>query len=133
MGALCLRCRADASRRSASMSEVLVVEAMLLLSSARDRCNPGRRELDRVVPRPGLGEAQVPASSAVDEAPTHGEGLFHAKARAATVRTQLLNVPARPARSARRPTEHMPAGWLWRPAWEQLDQRARGAPAAATS
>lgn len=53
---------------------------------------------------------------------------FHAKARAATIRAQLINVPGRLARSARRLTLHLPDGWLWQPAWEQLDQRARGTP-----
>lgn len=54
---------------------------------------------------------------------------FHARARLATIRTQLINVPARLARSARRLTLHLPVAWPWQPAWEQLDQRARGAPA----
>lgn len=57
---------------------------------------------------------------------------FHARARLATIRTQLINVPARLARSARRLTLHLPEHWPWQPAWEQLHQRARGAPAIAT-
>ena len=57
---------------------------------------------------------------------------LHAHARLATLRTQLINVPARLARSARRVTLHLPACWPWRQAWQQLDQQARGAPKAAT-
>ena len=57
---------------------------------------------------------------------------FHAKARAATIRNQLINIPGRLARSARRLTLHLPQGWLWQPAFEQLDSRARGAPRHAT-
>ena len=70
---------------------------------------------------------------------------LHAHARLATLRTQLINVPARLARtarphgsparlarSARRVTLHLPARWPWRQAWQQLDQQARGAPRAAT-
>lgn len=56
----------------------------------------------------------------------------HARARPATLRTQLINVPARLARSARRVTLHLPACWPWRQAWQQLDQQARGAPRAPT-
>ena len=57
---------------------------------------------------------------------------FHARARLATLRPQLINVPARIARSARRVTLHLPTGWPWQSAWQQLDQRTRGAPAPAT-
>lgn len=57
---------------------------------------------------------------------------FHARARLATIRTQLINVPGRLARSARRLTVHLPKHWPWQPAWEQLHERARGAPATAT-
>ena len=53
---------------------------------------------------------------------------LHARARLATLRAQLINVPARLARSARRLTLHLPQHWPWQPAWQQLDQRARGAP-----
>ena len=57
---------------------------------------------------------------------------FHARARLATIRAQLINVPARLARSARRLALHLPQHWPWQPAWEQLNQRARGAPATPT-
>ena len=44
----------------------------------------------------------------------------HAKARWATLRTQLIAVPARIASSARRLTLHLPTDWPWAPAWEDL-------------
>ena len=36
---------------------------------------------------------------------------FHAKATTGTIRAQLINVPGRLARSARRLTLHLPTGW----------------------
>jgi hypothetical protein len=45
---------------------------------------------------------------------------FHARATTGTIRTQLINVPGRLARSARRLTLHLPAGWPWQPAWQRL-------------
>jgi len=45
---------------------------------------------------------------------------FHAKATTGTIRAQLINVPARLARSARRMTLHLPSSWPWEPAWQQL-------------
>ena len=57
---------------------------------------------------------------------------LHAKARRATLRAQLINISARVARSARRVTLHLPTGWPWRSAWQQLDQRTRGTPLPAT-
>jgi hypothetical protein len=45
---------------------------------------------------------------------------FHAKATTATIRAQLINVPARLARSARRLRLHLPQHWPWQPAFEQL-------------
>ena len=50
--------------------------------------------------------------------------VFHAKATTATIRAQLINVPARIARSARRLTLHLPTDWPWEPAWQQLFDRA---------
>jgi Transposase DDE domain group 1 len=47
-------------------------------------------------------------------------GAFHARATTATLRAHLINVPARPARSARRVTLHLPERWPWAPAWENL-------------
>ena len=45
---------------------------------------------------------------------------FHARATTATIRAQLINVPARLARSARRLTLHLPADWPWEHPWQQL-------------
>ena len=46
--------------------------------------------------------------------------VFHAKATTGTIRAQLINVPARLARSARRLTVHLPSSWPWEKAWQQL-------------
>jgi hypothetical protein len=45
---------------------------------------------------------------------------FHARATGATIRRQLINVPARLARSARRLTLHLPTDWPWADDWQQL-------------
>ena len=45
---------------------------------------------------------------------------FHAKATTATIRAQLIVVPARLARSARRLVLHLPRHWPWQAAWAQL-------------
>jgi hypothetical protein len=45
---------------------------------------------------------------------------FHARATTATIRTQLINIPARLARSGRRLTLHLPERWPWEPAWSTL-------------
>jgi len=47
---------------------------------------------------------------------------FHAKATTGTIRTQLINVPTRLARSARRLRLHLPEHWPWEHAWQQLFQ-----------
>ena len=47
-------------------------------------------------------------------------GAFHAKARAATIRAQLINVPARIAASGRRLRLHLPRNWPWQTALDQL-------------
>jgi len=46
--------------------------------------------------------------------------VFHAKATTATIRAQLINVPGRLARSARRLILHLPRYWPWETAWEKL-------------
>jgi hypothetical protein len=45
---------------------------------------------------------------------------LHARATTGTIRAQLINVPARLARSARRLTLHLPAAWPWEHAWQRL-------------
>ncbi len=50
---------------------------------------------------------------------------FHARATTGTIRAQLINVPARLARSARRLRLHLPQHWPWEHAWHQLFQATR--------
>ena len=45
---------------------------------------------------------------------------FHATARPATIRDQLINIPARIATSARRVTLHLPTDWHWEHPWRAL-------------
>jgi len=56
---------------------------------------------------------------------------FHARATTATIRAQLIAVPARLARSARRLRLHLPQRWPWQTAWAQLFDATCGPPAAA--
>ncbi len=44
----------------------------------------------------------------------------HARARWATMRTELINIPGRVATSARRLTLHLPTDWPWADAWQAL-------------
>jgi len=53
---------------------------------------------------------------------------FHAKATTGTIRAQLINVPGRLARSARRLVLHLPTGWPWETAWTQMASTAREGP-----
>ncbi len=53
---------------------------------------------------------------------------FHAKATTGTIRAQLITVPGRLARSARRLTLHLPTGWRWQQPWEQLATAANSPP-----
>lgn len=55
----------------------------------------------------------------------------HAKARAATIRRQIINVPARIARRARRIIVHLPTRWPWQTAWQQLFTAVHAPPAPA--
>lgn len=47
-------------------------------------------------------------------------GSRHGKARGATLRRTLINIPARLARPQRKPILHLPAHWPWEPAWLAL-------------
>ncbi len=58
---------------------------------------------------------------------------FHAKATTATLRTHLICVPGRLARSARRLTLHLPQRWPWADAFNQLLHRSRHGPPTLTS
>ena len=57
---------------------------------------------------------------------------FHARATTATIRAQLITVPARIARSARRLRLHLPERWPWETAWQAMFTAAAGPPACAT-
>jgi hypothetical protein len=57
---------------------------------------------------------------------------FHAKATTATIRAQLITVPARIARSARRTRLHLPQHWPWEDAWRAMFTTAYGPPIPAT-
>jgi len=56
---------------------------------------------------------------------------FHACATTGTIRAQLITVPGRLARSARRLTLHLPTGWPWQKAWQTLVTAANSPPLAA--
>lgn len=47
-------------------------------------------------------------------------GGLHAKARGATLRRKIVNVPARLTRPQRKPTLRLPTHWPWTTAWLQL-------------
>ena len=53
---------------------------------------------------------------------------FHAKATTATIRAQLITVPARIARSARKIRIHLPQNWPWEHAWQIMFTAATGPP-----
>jgi Transposase DDE domain group 1 len=55
--------------------------------------------------------------------------VFHAKATTATIRRQLIAVPGRLARSARRLVIHLPKDWPWQDSWEGLFNTVCGPPA----
>lgn len=55
-------------------------------------------------------------------------GALHARATTGTIRAQLINVPARIARSARRTAMHLPAAWPWQQAWTAMATAARHGP-----
>jgi Transposase DDE domain group 1 len=56
---------------------------------------------------------------------------FHARATTATIRAQLISVPARITRSPRRVRLRLPARWPWQHAWHNLSASALAPPAAA--
>jgi len=58
---------------------------------------------------------------------------FHAKASTATIRRQLINIPARPVRSARRVHLRLPTNWPWAEAWLDLFTATLGPPTAAAA
>jgi hypothetical protein len=58
---------------------------------------------------------------------------LHAKATTATIRAQLINVPARPVRSAPRLRLRLPANWPWAADWLDLFTATLGPPATAAA
>ena len=59
--------------------------------------------------------------------------VFHAKATTATIRRQLIAVPGRLARSAKRLVIHLPKDWPWQDSWEGLFNTACRPPTPATT
>ena len=59
--------------------------------------------------------------------------VFHAKATTATIRQQLIVVPGRLARSARRLVIHLPKNWPWQDSWQGLFNTVCGPPTPATT
>ena len=57
-------------------------------------------------------------------------GKAHARARWATIRAQLINIPARVAATGRKLVLHLPRDWAWASAWESLFDGATGPPTA---
>ena len=53
---------------------------------------------------------------------------FHARATTGTIRAQLITVPGRLARSARRLALHLPTDWPWQTQWTHLAASAREGP-----
>ncbi len=51
---------------------------------------------------------------------------FHARARSATIRAQLINVPARIANRARSWLLHLPRNWPWQQPWDALFDATNG-------
>lgn len=49
---------------------------------------------------------------------------FHAHARTGTIRAQLINTPARIARSAGQLVLHLPRNWPWEPSLDELFRHA---------
>jgi hypothetical protein len=58
---------------------------------------------------------------------------FHARATTATIRAQLITVPGRLARSARRLVVHLPRDWPWEHDWTELFARTTAPPDPATA
>jgi hypothetical protein len=54
--------------------------------------------------------------------------VFHAKATTATIRRQLIAVPGRLSRSARKLVIHLPKDWPWQDSWEGLFNAVCGPP-----
>ena len=76
---------------------------------------------------PDGSQREFPGPVTVAEvAASIGAGL--AKARWATLRRKLINVPARVAATGRRLVLHLPTHWPWADAWWSLHAVATGPP-----
>ncbi len=53
---------------------------------------------------------------------------FYARATTGTIRPQLVTIPGHLARPARKLVLHLPTGWPWQSAFEELFDRARHGP-----
>ena len=56
-----------------------------------------------------------------------------AKARWASLRRKIINIPARIARTGRRVVLHLPLDWPWAPSWATLHATATGPPTPSTT
>lgn len=74
--------------------------------------------------------AAVMAYNLTRTAGVHAAGQF-TKARTGTIRTKIINVPARIANSARRQQFHLPQDWPWQTEWENLFTATHAPPHAA--
>ena len=58
-------------------------------------------------------------------------GKRHARARAASIRAELIQLPGRIANHARTQIVHLPTDWPWEHAWQQMFDHATRPPALA--
>src|SRR5450830_454208 len=98
-------------------------------SGSARRAMPGRR---RRGGRSGLESASPPKQCGRTRAAGTLASRFHTRATTATIRAQLIAVPARIARSARRLRLHLPERWPWANAWQAMFTTAHGPPITAT-
>ena len=71
---------------------------------------------------PGWSAPRSPTTSPAPPAPWPRR--FHARARTATIRAQLINTPARIARSAHQLRLHLPQHWPWEDGLDELFRHA---------
>ena len=102
--------QADIVHRRHAIIETVFAD---LIDGPWPTCRPDFRRQLRLglAPRSRTTCSAPPAPSPADA---------HTVARGATLRRQLINIPARLARPARTPVLHLPIHWPWAPAWLQL-------------
>ena len=87
----------------------------------RGRGTPSLRTAQIPLPVVYLDDRRQGDLNVLRSFPTGGIAeLRYINATTATIRAQLISVPARLARSARRLTLHLPQHWPWELAWQQL-------------